>query len=74
MSNGATTLGAPTGYEYAPHVTLECPRCGRRGALPVSRTHKSAVEYAGVCDAVLNADRWCGTVLNVQVTTHLFPA
>ncbi len=74
MSDGATITEAPTAYDYSSHVTLECPKCGRRGSFPFSRTHKSAVEYAGVCDAVFDAGRWCGTVLNVQVTTHVFPA
>ncbi len=74
MSDEATTLEAPTAYNYAPYVTLECPKCGRRGSFPFSRTHKSAVEYAGVCEAVFEAGQWCGTVLNVQVTTHVFPA
>ena len=74
MSDGATIPEAPTAYDYSSHVTLECPKCGRRGSFPFSRTHKSAVEYAGVCEAVFDAGQWCGTVLNVQVTTHVFPA
>ncbi len=74
MTDGATTPEEPTTYDYAPHVTLECPKCGHRGSFPFSRTHKSAVEYAGVCEAVFDAGRWCGAVLKVQVTTHVFPA
>ena len=74
MSDGATIPEAPTAYDYSSHVTLECPKCGRRGSFPFSRTHKSSVEYAGVCDAAFDAGRWCGTVLKVQVTTHVFPA
>ena len=74
MSDVATTPEAPAAYDYSSHVTLECPKCGRRGSFPFSRKHKSAVEYAGVCDAVFYGGRWCGTVLNIQVTTHVFPA
>ena len=74
MSDGATTPEAPTAYEYASHVTLECPKCGLRGSFPFSKRQKSAIEYAGVCDTVLEEGRWCGAVLNVQVTTHVFPA
>ncbi len=74
MSDQGTIPEAPPAYDYAPYVTLDCPQCGRRGSYAVSRTHKSAVEYAGVCDGLFEAGRWCGTVLNVQVTTHVFPA
>ena len=74
MSNRATTPETPTAYDYTSHVTLECPKCGRAGSFPFVKTHKSVVEYAGVCDAGSDAGRWCGTVLTVQVTTHVFPA
>ena len=74
MSNRGATPETPTAYAHASHVTLECPKCGHRGSFPFLQTHKSAVEYAGVCNAGLDAGRWCGTVLTVQVTTHVFPA
>ena len=74
MSDRAMIPEAPAGYEYASHVILECPKCGRRGSFPFSSTHESSVEYAGVCGPLVDAGRWCGAVLSVQVTTHVFPA
>ncbi len=74
MSDGTTTLEVPTAYDYSSHITLECPKCGRRSSFPFSKTHKNAVEYAGACGTTLEAGRWCGAVLNVEVTTHVFPA
>ena len=70
MSDRATPIEAPDAYNYSSHVTLECPKCGRRGSFPFSRRQKGTVEYAGVCGAMGAAGWWCGTVLSVRVTTH----
>ncbi len=74
MSDRVMTTEVPTAYDHSSHVTLECPKCGRRGTFPYSRTHQNAVEYAGVCNAAFNAGRGCGTVLRVQATTHVLSA
>ncbi len=74
MSVGARTPETPGAYDYASHLTLECPKCGHKGVFPFSKTDKATVEYAGVCVAVLDAGRWCGTVFTVHVTSHVFPA
>ena len=74
MPNGVTHPETPTDYDYASHVILECPKCGNKGAVPFSKAHDTTVEYAGVCEAVFDAGQWCGAVLTVQVTTHVFPA
>ncbi len=74
MSEGVMIAEVPTAYDYSSHVTLECPKCGRRGSFPHSRTHENAVEYAGVCDAGFDAGWGCGTVLAVQVKTNVLSA
>ncbi len=74
MSDGVAIPETPVAYEHASHLTLECPKCGHRGSFPSMQKRKSVVEYAGVCEAAVGTGGWCGTVFNVQVTTHVFPA
>ena len=62
------------GYEYPPEVSIVCPKCGHTRSFPLAARRDKAIEYAGGCGAVYAAHSWCDAVLNIRVTSHLFPA
>ena len=66
--------GPAPGYEYAPEVSIVCPKCGHTSSFPLAARRATAIEYAGVCGAAYAPRSWCDAVLSVRVTSHLFPA
>lgn len=74
MPDGAIALEPPVAYEYPPHVSVVCPKCGHMSVFPFAAKHGNAVEYVGVCGAAYAPRSWCDAVLNVHVSSHLFPA
>ncbi len=74
MSHGAMTLQPSAVYEYPQRVSVVCPKCGQMSAFAFVGTDGTTVEYAGVCGAAYAPRLWCDAVLNLQVTSHIFPA
>ncbi len=63
-----------TGYfEYLTASQVQCPKCGSLAAVPLQNNTGFRLEYAGVCDSVLDGGDRCGTTLLLRVTAHLFP-
>ncbi len=74
MSDGAITLEPPAAYEYPPRVSVVCPKCGHTSVFPFAGKHGNTIEYVGVCGAAYAPRLWCDAVINVHVSSHLFPA
>ena len=74
MSDGEILRDPAPGYQYAPEVSLVCPKCGHTSSFPLAAKLDKAIEYAGVCGATYARRSYCDAVLNVRVTSHLFPA
>ncbi len=73
MSDGEILRDPAPGYQYAPEVSLVCPKCGHTSSFPLAAKRDKAIEYAGVCGATYAPRSWCDAVLNVRVTSHFFP-
>ncbi len=61
-------------FEYLAASKVQCPKCGKLEVVPLQNNTGFRLEYAGVCESVLDTGGRCGTTLLLKVTAHLFPA
>ena len=60
-------------FEYLTASQIQCPKCGGLEAVPLHNNTGFRLEYAGVCESLLDTGDRCGTTLLLRVTAHLFP-
>ncbi len=63
----------PSDYQYLPLGKVQCPKCGNLCEIPMHSNAGYTLEYAGVCQTLLETGGTCSTSLILQVTAHLFP-
>ena len=73
MSDRGSVPDRAAGYEYPAEVSVVCPKCGHTSSFPLAAKRDRVIEYAGVCGATYARRSYCDAVLNVRVTSHLFP-
>ena len=61
-------------YAYPPRASIVCPKCGNLRSFPLIGIEHHTLAYAGVCGASIEPGIWCDAMLQLEVTSHLWPA
>ena len=60
-------------YDYPPHASIVCPKCGNMRSFPLVEIVRHSLVYAGVCGAGIEPGRWCDAMVQLEVTSHVWP-